>query len=308
MIGPQDEINKRRSKALHLISVRQIKAEKGAVDDVEKTRKELARPDGYIEHNPGTELEVLDTGDMAASQFSLLQEAKQEIDLMGPNASMQGKDSKAPSGRAILASQQGGYIELEPMMDGLRQWQREIYHATWNRVRQYWTEEKWIRVTDDEKNLKWVGLNQPVTVRDQLMEQHPEQAQQIQQDPNPQLDQVVEVRNQVSEIDVDIVIEEAPDIVTLQAEQFEELAKLSGAGGIPPDMLVEMSSLRTETKEKVLERMRGNPEQAAEQAQKDAQKQETMFSLEAETMATDIEKTQAETEQIRRTPPQGYMN
>ena len=35
MISPQDEINKRRSKALHLLTMRQTKAERGAVDDVD---------------------------------------------------------------------------------------------------------------------------------------------------------------------------------------------------------------------------------------------------------------------------------
>ena len=84
--------------------------------------------------------------------------------LIGPNAAMTGKDDKAPSGRAILASQQGGTIELGPLSDALRQWQWRVYRQLWNRVRQYWTAEKWIRVTDDEEKLRWVGLNKPVQI------------------------------------------------------------------------------------------------------------------------------------------------
>ena len=54
--GPQDEINQRRSKALHLLNTRRVIAERGAVDDVEAARREMARPDGWIEKNKGYEL------------------------------------------------------------------------------------------------------------------------------------------------------------------------------------------------------------------------------------------------------------
>ena len=60
MIGPQDEINKRRSKALHLLSVRQSMGEEGAVDDVDLMKAELAKPDGHVKINPGFKFEMID--------------------------------------------------------------------------------------------------------------------------------------------------------------------------------------------------------------------------------------------------------
>jgi hypothetical protein len=270
MVGPQDEINKRRSKALHLLSVRQTKGEAGAVADVAAMKRELAKPDGHVEVAPGMMFEILDTSDMQIAQFNLLQEAKNEIDLIGPNAAMTGKDDKAPSGRAILASQQGGTIELGPLSDALRQWQWRVFKQLWNRIRQFWQAEKWVRVTDDEENLKWVGLNKPVTLREQLqndpaMQQRLQQLQasipphmmpQFEADLNAQLDQVVDIQNNVAEMDVDISLMDAPDTVSLQAEQFEQLAQMAGAGlPIPPDVLIEASSLRN--KKALLERMKG---------------------------------------------------
>ena len=56
LISLQDEINKRRSKALHLLSVRQVIAEQGAVPDVDKARREVAKPDGYIEGDARAEI------------------------------------------------------------------------------------------------------------------------------------------------------------------------------------------------------------------------------------------------------------
>jgi hypothetical protein len=55
--SPQDEVNHRRSKALHLLNSRRVVSEKGAVDDIEVARREWAKPDGWVETNPGLKME-----------------------------------------------------------------------------------------------------------------------------------------------------------------------------------------------------------------------------------------------------------
>jgi hypothetical protein len=317
MISLQDEINKRRSKALHLMSVRQTVYERGAVSDLEVARRELAKPDGMVEVAPGLKFEIQPTGDMAAAQFQLLQQATGEMQASGPNASLSGKDPRQLSGRAIQAQQQGGAVEMEPLIDDLRQWSRDIYEAVWMRIKQFWTEEKWVRVTDDERNLKWVGLNRQITLGEKLMEipeeQRAFQMQRMGLMPNdPRLGQVVEIENPVSGLDVDIIIEEGPDITTLQSEQFETLASLAQAGmPIPPEAIIAASSLRN--KDKILdmiEKSSQGSQQQAQQAgqlamadkqadieQKQATAQDKQASA-AQKMAG-IEKTQAETAKAR---------
>ena len=117
MISPQDEINKRRSKALHLLTMRQTKAERGAVDDVDLMKQELAKPDGHIEVNPGFDFEVLQTSDLAAGNIELMNQALIHMQAEGANAALMGKDSNAPSGKAILANQSGGQTEVTPLID-----------------------------------------------------------------------------------------------------------------------------------------------------------------------------------------------
>jgi hypothetical protein len=156
LVDPQDEINKRHQKAVHLLSVRQVVAEEGAVRDVNAARQELAKPDGYVEVAPGMRFDISPTQDLSAGQASLLQEAKQMFQTMGPNAALLGKQGASASGRAIALSQQGGAMEIGAVMDVHRAWRRRVYRAIWNRIRQYWTAEKWVRVTDSEDNLKWV--------------------------------------------------------------------------------------------------------------------------------------------------------
>ena len=111
-----DEINQRRSKALHEQNSRRIIAEQGAFDDVERTRIEAARPDGVIIHNPGTEMQFDDTARIAniEGSFKFLEDAKAEIENFGPNPALLGQGLDNSSGRAIALLQQAGIAELGP--------------------------------------------------------------------------------------------------------------------------------------------------------------------------------------------------
>ena len=281
----QDEINKRRSKALHLMSVRQVMFERGAVEDVNKARQELARPDGVVEVTPGMVFEVLKTGDMAAAQFNLLQESKNEIDAVGYNAAVSGKEQKSMSGVALENRRMAGQTEIAPMFDVLKHLDIRVYRKIWNRIKQYWKEEKWIRVTDDQSNLRWVGLNVPDPATGQI-------------------------QNNIPELDVDIIIDDAPDAVTMQQEEFVALAEIVKSGiQVPPTAIIEASNLKN--KDKILQEMRQGmqvPPQVKEQMQKLQQEniqlkagaQVEAMKLQAEVqadkakLAMDREKMQAE--------------
>lgn len=286
MISAQDEINKRRSKALHRLSVRQVIAEQGAVDDVAQAKLELAKPDGWIEHNKDFEFEIVNTDQLAMGELELLREAKAEIDASGVNPALEG-DLKAPSGRAVEALTQAGLAEQAVAFDALRDWSWRVYRQVWNRIRQFWTEERWVRVTDDERNLKWVGLNHPVTAAEMIAKQAEEAGQPLPPEElealkaDPQMQQVEQIENQLAELDVDIILEDGPDSVTIQSEQFEQLVELKKAdpASIPTEMVIEASSLRN--KDKILEHIQkgGVPPQVQqqmqemEQALKDCQEQ-----------------------------------
>jgi hypothetical protein len=238
----QDEINKRRSKSLHLLSVNQATAEKGAVDDVEKARNELARPDGFLEYTPGMKLDVRENTDLAEGQFKLLQQSIASMADTGPNEALLGKGGDE-SGRQTQLNQQGGSIQLGILSDRLRYWQTRVMKASWSRVKQFWTGEMWVRVTDDE-NSRFMAVNS----------KYPENHIHVQK----KIAQPGEPMNVLADMDVDIIIDEAPDTVTLQQEQFGVLAELAKSGiQIPPQALIEASSLSASTKRKIKDAMSG---------------------------------------------------
>lgn len=324
MIGPQDEINKRRSKALHMLTVKQVVMEAGAVDDVDILRQQLAKPDGVIQRNPGFELEINRDDQNITGHLNLLQEAKNEIELIGPNAAMMGKQDGSPSGRAILANQQGGQTEISRILDRHRHLKRRVYEGIWNLIRQYKTQEWWVRVTDDEKKSKFVGLNRPVTFGEQMgrdLEKKglpPEEIvaaiEQAMRDPvqGPMMAQVAAVENVPSEMHMDITIEEVPDVANLAAEQFSGLIELAKTGVVlPPKAYVKASNLRN--KQEILDEMEKaeqKPNPQAEALQMEgvmAQLREVnakIAKLEAETIKTLVEADMASQPMNQITRPQ----
>jgi hypothetical protein len=164
MISPQDELNHRRSKALHLISTRQAVTDRGAVD-VETVKSDLGKPDALIEVESGMRFELLPTGDMTHGQLALLAEAKSEIDTIGPDAGTIAGSSAGQSGRAVLARQQLASLELERLFDHFRTLKEATYRHCWYRIRQSWTGEKWLRVRDEgeKTGYRFVALNRKMT-------------------------------------------------------------------------------------------------------------------------------------------------
>jgi hypothetical protein len=280
-LDQQDEINHRRSKSLHLLSQRQTFGRKGEPGDVEKMKRELAKPDGHIEflgEEFGKDFGILPTGDMAKGQFELYMDAKSELDAVGFNAQLSGERQQGDlSGRAIDKLQAAGTIELNQDYSQLANWEKRVYRQMWARVKQFWTEEKWIRVTDDQKNLRWVGLNTQITSQQFLEENIMDEALPLQerqqyamslqflmqssQDPDPmvaqaaqqKLQEIVSVSNPMADIDTDIILDQSFDVINAQQEQFELLAKFGQGQDIDIIELIELSDLRN--KDQLIEKI-----------------------------------------------------
>jgi hypothetical protein len=310
-ISQQDEINHRRSKFLHFNSTRQTFGNSTAVTDVAAVKNELKKPDGHIQLEAGAKLGedfgILPNNDLSQAQFNLYMDAKSELDSTSFNAQLAGgRQNGDLSGKAIGKLQEAGTIELNRQYTLLKGWEKRVYEQVWFRVKQFWNEEKWIRVTDDQDDLRWVGLNAEVTAQTLLMEniqddslplQARQQSEQILQllmeTENPRLNEIVETRNPTTELDVDIIIDQSLDVINIQQEQFELIATFAQKGDIDVIELIELSQLRgKDDLIKKLEKRRAEQAQAQQAAQ-----QEQMEVVKAETGAK-IEKTQAQTREL----------
>jgi hypothetical protein len=94
LLDVQDEINKRRSKALHLMSVRQVRWERGAVEDINKDARGACQAGWRTWRQRPAWSSRCSRRRHGAAQFNLLTEAKLEIDAVGYNAAASGKDQR----------------------------------------------------------------------------------------------------------------------------------------------------------------------------------------------------------------------
>lgn len=288
MRGPQDEINKRRSKLLHLINASQIQAVDPSAVEVDSgtARKEAARPDGVIPYG----WQKVPTTDMAAGQANLLVEAKMEIERIGPNPAVLGREGENASGRANLVRQQAGLTEQAIVYGGVEIWELRVYEQMWNRARQFWTAPQYVRVTDDEGAPQFVGINQPKVAQDPMTGQP-------MADPMTGQPVILGYENSLAEMDVDIILDTTPNTANVAQEQFAvmaELAKVYGPQAVPFELMVSLSSLPG--KREIMDKMKSKADESGQAQQQVVQLQQQMVELEAALKQAEIANKQANTE------------
>lgn len=290
-IDPQNEINHRRSKFLHMMSARQTFGRKGAIPDIAAMKRELSLPNGHVEfagNEWGKDAGVIQTMDMAEAQFRLLEESKQTLDSVSFNAQLSGERGGDLSGVAVQSLQMAGMLEVNSLLSAMLDWKKRIYRQCWYRIKQHWSQEKWVRVTDDYGKLRWVGFNIQIPRKQQMEEfindasnpTHERQQaamlyQQLVQANDPRLGEMVQTKNAIPELDMDIVLENATNSINQQQEEFKLLAELANSrpGEVPFKSLLKLSSLRD--KDDVIKDIEQR-EQAAMQAQAQTAKLDTM--------------------------------
>lgn len=132
-------------------------------------------------------------------------------------------------------------------------WKKRVYRAVWNIIQQYWTAERWVRVTDDDGLAQFLQING------------------LGIDPQTGMPTLI---NALGSLDVDIIVDEGPDHTTLMEDTLEGLMSIApgmaqAGKPLPPEIFIELASLPQATKNKILgylqQAQQSNP--MAEQAQ-----------------------------------------
>jgi hypothetical protein len=298
MISPQQEINARKSKMLWSLNSRRVIADSDAVIDHGRTMQEVARPDAYVILNsnrkPTSTFRVEPGADLAAQQFQVMQEAKQEIsEASGIHKSMQGQQSGATSGLAINSLVEQGLNTLAEINDNFRYSRRLVGEMLFELVKQRMTQGP-VKVTIGEgKQKKVVVLNAPAQ--------------------DPETGAVITV-NDVSRVRAKVVLDDVPSTPTYRMQQLQMLTEITKSlpeqlQGFVIDFVVEATDLPK--RHELADRLRSavgiqDPEQqqaAAQQQAQVAQMQMQMAQAEQEATTREklarAEKAIAETEAIR---------
>ncbi len=226
----QDEINKRRSKALHLLNTNQAIMEEGAVQDEDNLKKEMAKPDGVVKYRKGFKFEIDKNVEVAQTQMAFQQESKASIPrIAGVSDESMARKSEIRSGIGLQRKQLMTEIIVAPIFDNLRRTRKMVGRLEYELYKQFYTEEKEFLVTDELGKERQVKLDR-------------------------------EGIKAIQEGIYDIIIEEAQDTTTIQDEQFQMIQQAIQGMGLPPavslailPMLFQASQLRS--KDAIVEKL-----------------------------------------------------
>lgn len=291
MISPQREKNWRRSLALYLLKSRRMWASDGVFADPAQAKRDAAKADGLLVVNGelGRDWGFIDNMAEASGMLRMGEQAEADLAQLGPNRAA-GNPQGASSGRDRALMQNAAVTEENTLFDAHNDWKLRVYRSIWARAKQFWTEQKFVRISEDEKAYRFVAINQP----------------QVMVDPQTGQEVIVGVENAIAEMDVDIIIEAMQDALTLQHEQFEVVMQaLPTLTQAPPQwaeiILDMMPNLRD--KAKLKERLSEMQQAQAQQSAQMMQLQQQRFQIEMQKLmgeaageAADAQKTQVETQ------------
>ena len=225
-IPMQDQINKRESKALHLLNTNQTLYQQNGIPDVDKFIEEKAKPDGMLEVRNIEQVKIERNLELAVTQFNMHNQAKEDFRrITGINPDALGEPSEVRSGVGIARKVAMTDLIIAPVFDNLRRTRVNLAKNVLELVQKYYTEPKVFAITDDLNQTKVVTLNQKAD----------------------------DIKQRV----YDVVADEVPDIATLQQEQAAQLQQtlpnILQFGPGWAELFIQMSDLRN--KEDLIKRV-----------------------------------------------------
>lgn len=252
---PQDDLNKRRSKALLLLSTNQLIADEDAFTDWDEAIEEAARPNGVIKKKRGSEVQIRNNAALAPMHVSLMdQDARYIQEVGGVTDENMGRQTNATSGKAIEARQNQGYTSSSDLFDNLRlaiQLHGELELAL---IEQYYDQEKVFRLTGERGKADYHIINS-------------------------------DGMDQITENQADFIVDEQDFRGTIRQAMFDQMLEMITK--LPPQIGLKLLAIAFEMSDvpmkeefvKILREATGMPDPNAEvspeqqQAQEDQQKQ-----------------------------------
>ena len=280
----QDDINKRASKALHILSSNKVIMDEGALPEgvtMDEFAEEIARPDAIIVKRQGKELVINAERDLAAPHLELMSRGINMIQQVGGvTDELLGRTTNAVSGIAVQKRQEQGSMATNKPFDNLRlavQMQGELQLSL---LEQFCDQKKTFRITNERGTPEYIQINDGI----------PE--------------------NEITRSKADFIVSEADWRATMRQASAEQLMEMIGK--LPPQIGMMILDLAVESmdlpnREEIAKRIRAatgmkdpdqtepTPEEIQQQQQKAAQDQanQAMFQAELAGKQADAEQKQA---------------
>lgn len=217
---PQEDLNKRASKALHILSSNQVVADKSAVDDWNEAVEQIGRSDGVIRVNGDRRFEFVSDKALAAEHLQLMQQDQLFIqNTTGVTDENMGRETNATSGKAIQARQEQGQAVTFELFDNLRLAMQLQGEKQLSLVEQFYDMPRKLRITGQKGQSEFIEINRP----------------QYGQDGS------IQFLNDITATQADFVVDQQDFNQTARQAMFEQLMEL--ASKLPPEITLNMLDL-----------------------------------------------------------------
>lgn len=159
----QEDLNKRASKALHILSTNKTIMDTDTLPEgvtVDDYLEEVAQPDAVIVKNPNTTLEINADRELAPAHLDLMRIDAQMIQsASGVTDELLGRTTNAVSGAAITARQEQGSLQTSIYFDNMRAARQTRGELMLALIEQWMDEPKVARITNDKGKAEFIRLN-----------------------------------------------------------------------------------------------------------------------------------------------------
>lgn len=295
---PQKDLNKRRSKALYLLSANRVTADADAIEGTNQSWSDVVqeanRPDGLILQNPRSKrgIEVENDARMAREHVELMeQDAKYIQSASGVTDELMGRDTNAVSGKAIIARQEQGGVVTTAFFDNLRLAFKLSGEILLSLIEQYYDQAKVVRISggDNGRPPEFMPINQYDPLSGQTL-------------------------GDITAHQADFIVSEQDYSATIRKAMFDTMTEM--VKGMPPEVSMQLLDLVFDLsdlpgKEKFVDRIRSmngqkgseggtmTPEEMAQEQAKAAAAEE-QARLENEVIQTKLAAEKAKIAKIER--------
>ena len=235
IISLQDDLNKRKSRALYLLSSERIIADDDATLDWDAFYDEAHRPDGIIRKKRGASVVFDEHQGLAREHVMLMEQDAAAIQkVAGVTDENMGRETNATSGRAIQARQDQGHVIGAEVFDNHRFGVQLAGEIELSLIEQFMPDEKTFRITGDRGQQEFMTVNAP--------------------DENGNI-------NDITARKADFVVDTQAYNATLRQSMVESVLEL--AGKLPPevvfnllDLIVELHDIPESISKEMVQRIR----------------------------------------------------
>lgn len=165
VVETQKAINQAVVKIQLLVNTNKAFVENGAVDNIATFTDAFNRVNGVI---PVTSLKGIKLENMSGEvqqQYVIIDKALERVQsVLGINDSFLGLAFASDSGRKVKLQQNATILSLHYLTERIEQFYKFLGQDIVNLMKQYYTAEQIVRITDDIVGDRWIAINQPMEI------------------------------------------------------------------------------------------------------------------------------------------------